>query len=326
MSADTPQPNGPLIEVNALTKRYGRHVAVADVSFTVGTGEVVGLLGPNGAGKSTILRILAGFLPATSGTVRVGGYDVFLEADAVRRQIGYMPENNPLYPDMRVGEYLRFRARLKGLRRAVCRARVSAVLEQCGLTDVTRRIIGTLSKGYRQRVGLADALVHEPRLLLLDEPTIGLDPHQLRAVREMIRTLARERTIVISSHILPEIEATCGRVLILYGGRILAADTPANLRQQLHARGEVMFEAAAPRADLEACWAEHPDVERWECVPLDAGYVRCVLTPRRATDLRPSVYALAVARGWPLRELTRGQQSLEEIYLRLTRPEPETEE
>jgi ABC-2 type transport system ATP-binding protein len=326
MSAEVPQPEPPLIEVRALTKRYGRQVAVADVSFTVGAGEVVGLLGPNGAGKSTILRVLACFLPATSGTVRVAGRDVFLEADAVRRQIGYMPENNPLYPDLRVGEYLRFRARLKGLSRAAGRARVDAVLEQCGLMDVTRKIIGTLSKGYRQRVGLADALVHEPRLLLLDEPTIGLDPHQLRAVRDMIRALARERTIVISSHILPEIEATCGRVLILHAGRILADDTPAHLRQQLRSRGEVVFEMAAPRAELEACWAEHPDVERCACAPVDDGYVRCVLTPRGANDLRPAVYALAVARGWPLRELTRGQQSLEEIYLRLTRPEPEAEE
>lgn len=326
MSADPPQTGAPMIEVCGLTKRYGRQVAVQDVSFTVGAGEVVGLLGPNGAGKSTILRVLACYLPASSGTVRVAGRDVFHEADAVRRQIGYMPENNPLYPDLRVREYLRFRARLKGLRGAAGRRRVDAVLEQCGLTDVAGKIIGTLSKGYRQRVGLADALVHEPRLILLDEPTIGLDPHQLRAVRAMIRALARERTILISSHILPEIEATCGRVLILFAGRILAADTPANLRRRLSAGGEVVCEIAAPPAELHACWAAHPDVARFECAPADDGYVRCVLMPRAETDLRPAVFALAVEHGWRVRELTRRQQTLEEIFLRLTRPEPEAEE
>lgn len=326
MSVDASQSGAPMIEVRALTKRYGRQVAVREVSFTVGSGEVVGLLGPNGAGKSTILRVLACYLPASSGTVRVAGCDAFREADAVRRQIGYMPENNPLYPDLRVREYLRFRARLKGLRGAAVRTRVDAVLEQCGLTDVAGKIIGTLSKGYRQRVGLADALVHEPRLILLDEPTLGLDPHQLCAVREMIRALARERTILISSHILPEIEATCGRVLILFAGRLLAADTPANLRRRLSAGGEVVFEAAAPPAELEACWAAHPDVARFECTPADDGYVHCVLRPRAETDLRPALFALAVERGWRVRELSRRQQSLEEIFLRLTRPEPEAEE
>ncbi len=326
MSADPAQNGAPMIEVRALTKRYGRQVAVQEVSFTVGPGEVVGLLGPNGAGKSTILRILACYLTASSGTVRVAGRDVFLEADAVRRLIGYMPENNPLYPDLRVREYLRFRARLKGLRGAAVRARVNAVLEQCGLTEVAGKIIGTLSKGYRQRVGLADALVHEPRLILLDEPTIGLDPHQLRAVRDMIRSLARERTILISSHILPEIEATCGRVLIMFAGRILAADTAANLRQRLSAGGEVVLEVAAPPAELQTCWETHPDVARFECAPADDGYVRCVLTPRGETDLRPGLFALAVERGWRLRELTRRQQTLEEIFLRLTRPDAEAEE
>ncbi len=317
-----------MIEARALTKRYGRHAAVQEVSFRVQTGEVVGLLGPNGAGKSTILRILAGYLPASGGTVRVAGHDVFHEADAVRRLIGYMPENNPLYGDMRVGEYLWFRARIKGLGRAAARARVAAVLEQCGLTEVARRIIATLSKGYRQRVGLADALVHEPRLILLDEPTIGLDPHQLRAVRERILGLARERTIVISSHILPEIEATCGRVLIVFAGRILADDTAGNLRQRLSAPGETVAELAAPLAELQAAWAGRPEVERLECTPLEDGYVRCTLIGRPGVDLRPEVFERAVARGWKLRELSRRQQTLEEVFLRLTRQagEPEPEE
>ena len=181
-----------MIEVTDLTKRYAGRTAVAGISFTVARGEIVGLLGPNGAGKSTTMRILSCFLPATSGTVRVAGFDVFHQSEEVRRRIGYMPENNPLYPEMRVREYLKFRARLKGLGWRRSRERVSTVMEQCGLTEVGRRIIGQLSKGYRQRVGLADALVHEPELIILDEPTIGLDPHQIRAVRQLIKSLARE--------------------------------------------------------------------------------------------------------------------------------------
>src|SRR5580700_1528530 len=207
--------NGLMIEVSNLTKRYAGHTAVSDISFTVGRGEIVGLLGPNGAGKSTTMRILACFLPATSGTVRVAGLDVFRQSEEVRRRIGYMPENNPLHADMRVREYLKFRARLKGLSRQRSRERIDIVTEQCGLTGVDRRIIGQLSKGYRQRVGLADALVHEPELIILDEPTIGLDPSQIRSVRQLIKDLGRRHTVLISSHILPEVEMTCNRVMIM---------------------------------------------------------------------------------------------------------------
>src|SRR5664279_3206525 len=220
-----------MIEVSNLTKRYSGHTAVDDISFTVARGEIVGLLGPNGAGKSTTMRILSCYLPASSGTVRVGGLDVFQQSDEVRRRIGYMPENNPLHSDMRVREYLKFRARLKGLGRQQSRRRVDVVMEQCGLTEVGRRIIGQLSKGYRQRVGLADALVHEPELIILDEPTIGLDPNQIRSVRQLIKSLATVHTVLISTHILPEAEMTCNRLVIMYEGRILAADTPENLQK-----------------------------------------------------------------------------------------------
>ena len=188
-----------MIEVSNLTKRYAGHTALAGISFTVAPGEIVGLLGPNGAGKSTTMRILSGFMPATSGTARVAGYDVFFDSKEVRRRIGYMPENNPLHLEMRVREYLKFRARLKGLSRQRSRERVDVVMEQCSLTDVSKRIIGQLSKGYRQRVGLADALVHEPELIILDEPTIGLDPHQMRAVRQLIKSLAREGKLKASA-------------------------------------------------------------------------------------------------------------------------------
>src|SRR3954467_12902032 len=220
-----------MIEVVNLTKRYAGHTAVTGLTFSVRRGELVGLLGPNGAGKTTIMRILSCFMPATSGTARVAGFDVFTEADEGRRRIGYMPENNPLHKDMRVRDYLKFRARLKGLSRACSRERTDVVMQQCALTDVSKRIIGHLSKGYQQRVGLADALVHEPELIILDEPTIGLDPNQIRSVRQLIKDLGGKHTLLISTHILPEVEMTCNRVLILHQGRILADDSPHNLQK-----------------------------------------------------------------------------------------------
>ena len=247
-----------MIEVADLTKRYAGNTALANISFTVGRGEIVGLLGPNGAGKSTTMRILACYLAATSGAVRVAGLDVFTQSQEVRRRIGYMPENNPLHPDMRVREYLKFRARLKGLGRKPSRQRVDVVMEQCGLTGVARRIIGQLSKGYRQRVGLADALVNEPELIILDEPTIGLDPHQIRAVRQLIKSLGQSHTVLISTHILPEAEMTCNRMLIMYEGRILAADTPDNLQKLMASSSQVIAEIAAPLATLQEYWARVP--------------------------------------------------------------------
>src|SRR4051812_42513592 len=247
--------NGPMIEVTNLTKRYAGRTALSGISFSVGKGEIAGLLGPNGAGKSTTMRILSCFMPASSGTVRVAGLDVFQESDEVRRRIGYMPENNPLHFDMRVREYLNFRGRLKGLRRKALRQRVDRVLEQFNLTDVGRRIIGQLSKGFRQRVGMADALVHDPELLILDEPTIGLDPTQIRAVRQLIKGLASAHTVLISTHILPEAEMTCNRLVIMYEGKILAADTPENLQRLMAGNSQVIAEIAAPRAALLECWA-----------------------------------------------------------------------
>lgn len=307
-----------MIEVRDLTKRYGSRTAIEGLSFTVARGEIVGLLGPNGAGKSTTMRILAGFLPGTYGTVRVAGHDVALEPLEVRRCIGYMPENNPLYPEMRVQEYLRFRARLKGLSRRRARERVEVVLEQCGLTEVRRRLIGQLSKGYRQRVGLADALVHEPELIILDEPTIGLDPQQIRTVRQLIKGLAGRHTVLLSTHILPEAEMTCHRMLILLEGRLLASGTPAELEQRLGGNHQVLAEIAAPEEELRAFWSQCTSLMSWEMAPADDGFHRCLLMPRDEEDLRPRVYAWARDRGWTLRELTRRHYSLEDIYVRLT--------
>ena len=312
-----------MIEVRELTKRYAKYTAVNDVTFEVGRGEIVGLLGPNGAGKSTILRILSGFMPATSGTVRIGGYDVFHDADEVRRRIGYMPENNPLHMEMRVREYLKFRARLKGLGRTRTRERVATVLEQCDLKDVQKRIIGQLSKGYKQRVGLADALVHEPELIILDEPTIGLDPNQLRAVRQLIKDLGGRHTVLLSTHILPEVEMTCSRVLILHSGQILAADTTENLHKTIFKAGPVVAEIAAPMEELIQVWAEIETVMHVDVSAADGEYSRCSLTPRDGVDLRPVVYDVARERGWKLRELTRGRHTLEDIFIRVTRGEKE---
>jgi ABC-2 type transport system ATP-binding protein len=317
--------DNPMIEVSNLTKRYAGRTAVAAISFTVARGEIVGLLGPNGAGKSTTMRILSSFMPATSGTVRVAGFDVFYDSVEVRRRIGFMPENNPLYPEMRVREYLKFRARLKGLGWKKSRARVTTVMEQCGLTDVNRRIIGQLSKGYKQRVGLADALVHEPDLIILDEPTIGLDPNQIRSVRQLIKSLAEKHTVLISTHILPEAEMMCSRMLIMYGGKILAADTPENLQKLMQGSSQIVAEIDAPANDLRDVWAQMPGIEQFDVSAAEGNFQRCILTPRDGYDLRPAIFMLARERGWMLRELTRSRHSLEDIYVQVTKRNEEEE-
>ena len=314
-----------MIEVANLTKRYAGHRAVTGVSFSVAKGEIVGLLGPNGAGKSTIMRILSCYMPATSGTARVAGFDVFKEADEVRRHIGYMPENNPLHRDMRVRDYLKFRARLKGLSRTQSRERVDVVMQQCGLTDVSRRVIGHLSKGYQQRVGLADALVHEPDLIILDEPTAGLDPNQIRSVRQLIKDLAGKHTVLLSTHILPEVEVTCSRVLILHQGRVLADDTPRNLEKLMSESGQIIAEIAAPQDQLTQVWEHMAEIEHFDLAAADGDYVRCSLTARAGTDLRPQLYTICCERGWKLRELTHSRHSLEDIFVRVIRADKEEE-
>ncbi|MDB6031885.1 MAG: transporter related-protein [Verrucomicrobiales bacterium] len=314
-----------MIEVEHLTKRYTRHTAVSDVSFHVGRGEIVGLLGPNGAGKSTIMRILSCYMPASTGTVRIAGFDVFSQPDEVRRRIGYMPENNPLHKEMRVKEYLAFRGALKGLSRSKCRERLEVVLHQCGLLDVARKLVGHLSKGYQQRVGLADALIHEPELIILDEPTIGLDPNQIRSVRQLIKDLGQKHTVLISTHILPEVEMTCNRVLILHQGKILAADTTDNLQRTMSDRGKVVAEIAAPVSDLKLCWDQIPEIENFDLAPAEGDYIRCSFLAHGTTDLRPIIYEVACRNNWPMRELSRSRYSLEDIFVRITRADREEE-
>jgi ABC-2 type transport system ATP-binding protein len=315
----------PMIEVEGLTKRFAGHTAIDHLTFTVGRGEIVGLLGENGAGKSTTMRILTCSLPATSGTARVAGLDVFRDSREVRRRIGFMPENNPLHTDMRVRDYLKFRSRIKGLSRTLARERIDRVMQQCGLTDVGKRIIGQLSKGYRQRVGLADALMHDPQLIVLDEPTIGLDPIQIRSVRKLIKELGGHHTVLISTHILSEAEKICNRVLILCGGRIVAADTPENLQKGVSFDGQVVAEIAAPVEELGAAWEDVAEVQYCDLSVIDGDYVRCRLTPAPGCDLRPQIYEMVSARGWRLRELTRSRVSLEDIYLQVTRRDSEEE-
>ena len=232
-----------------------------------------------------------------------------------------MPENNPLHSDMRVREYLKFRARLKGLNRPDSRDRVDDVVGQFALGEVERQMIGTLSKGYRQRVGLADALVHEPELLILDEPTIGLDPHQIRAVRQHIKELGKHHTVLISSHILPEMEVTCTRLMIFHEGKIIANDTPEGLEKKMGGRHRITVELSAPVKTLNVAWEEMAEIEHHRILPAEGNFHRCALTPRDGEDLRPRISALARARGWPLRELTRDRHTLEDIFVQITRPE-----
>ena len=308
-----------MIEVHQLTKNYARHAAVRDISFSVERGEIVGFLGPNGAGKTTTLRMLTGYLPPTSGSAKVAGYDVFRHSLEARRRIGYMPENVPLYDEMRVREYLRFRARLKGLDGAATRRRLGEVLETCGLTSVRRKMIKTLSKGYRQRVGLADALIHEPELLILDEPTNGLDPNQIRQIRELIRQLSKNHTVLISTHILHEVEMTCDRVIIIDNGRIKATDTPANLTSQMRAAGRLEVEIRAGAEVVAGAINRLDHVKKVTHETLDDDWVRHTVWVDSGTDARERIASLAARNGWPLRSLFRHVATLEDVFVELTR-------
>src|SRR6266566_3106738 len=232
-----------MIKVENLTKRYAGQTAIRDLNFEVGQGEIMGFLGPNGAGKTTTMRILASYMPPTSGRASIAGFDVFAQSLQARSRLGYMPENVPLYSDMRVTEYLDYRSALKGVPHRRIMERVGDVKELCGLKEVENKLIAALSKGYRQRVGLADALLNEPDLLILDEPTIGLDPNQIRKVRDLIRNLGKQHTILLSTHILPEVEMTCSRVIIIHKGRIEVCDTPDNLLGKIRQAGGVVLEA-----------------------------------------------------------------------------------
>jgi ABC-2 type transport system ATP-binding protein len=305
-----------MIEAQQLTRRYGDFTAVSGVSFSIPEGEIVGMLGPNGAGKTTTIRMLTGFLPPTSGRVTLGGRDLFADSVAVRREIGYLPENVALYPELRVEEYLSWRGRIEGLDRATIRKRLPEVLGRCLLTEVRRQVIGTLSKGYRQRVGLAGAILHDPRVLVLDEPTVGLDPKQIIAIRELIRELGREHTLLVSTHILPEVELLCQRVMIIDRGRIVAEGSPTELRERWQGATGVAVELESAQEGAAAALAALPGVESVR----DDGESgrRYALAAARGADPRAEVFRLAAARGWTLLELAPTRASLEDIFVRLT--------
>jgi ABC-2 type transport system ATP-binding protein len=316
-----PDPLPPAIEVDHLVKSYAGMTAVADLSFTVARGEIIGFLGPNGAGKSTTMRILTGYLPANSGTVRICGHSVATEPDAVKRLIGYMPENNPLPEDMRVSEYLYFRGRLKEIPRRKLGPRIDEVLELCDLKRVRHKIIDQLSKGYRQRVGIAEAILAEPPVIIMDEPTIGLDPHQILIVRDLIAGLRGRMTVIISSHILPEIEMTCDRVLIINRGRVVAQGTPAALRREVLGRTAYGLTVAGNIAGLPALLqAVEPSFKITTAGEPDAtGFVQLALATERDDEFGEPLLQALIAQNYRVRALSRAHPTLEDVFLAATR-------
>jgi len=309
-----------MIQVEGLVKRYGDVRALDGISFEVQRGEILGFLGPNGAGKTTTMRVLTGYTPPTEGQVTVDGMDILTDSLAIRRIIGYMPETVPLYTEMPVARYLDFMASIRGVTDRD--AAVERVLAACDIVDVRDRIIGKLSKGYRQRVGLAQALVHDPQILVLDEPTIGLDPRQILAVRELIRGLGGEHTVILSSHILPEISQVCGRVMIMNHGRIVAEDTTEGLTRRLEHGLRVRLEVAAAPAAAAEQLAALPGVHEVEQMG-DGVYE--LVSDDSDEDIRPAAAALAVGGGWGLLELHTVSLSLEDVFLQLTTEEPSEE-
>ncbi len=306
-----------MIKVENLTKRYAGHTAIKDLSFEVEKGEIVGFLGPNGAGKTTTMRILSSFMPPTAGRASIAGFDVFEQSLQARAHLGYMPENVPLYNDMRVTEYLDYRAALKGVPYRRMNERVGDVKELCGLKDVEKKLISSLSKGYRQRVGLADALLHEPDLLILDEPTIGLDPNQIRQVRELIKNLGKQHTILLSTHILPEVEMTCSRVIIIHRGKIEASDTPENLLGQIRQAGGVTVEAKVGSDDGAVELRKIRGV-RDVTTESEGDWKVFSLRVESGADVRTEVYQLSRQRNWTLRELSRRRATLEDVFVEIT--------
>ncbi len=306
-----------MIQVENLTKRYAGGEAVRGITFSVEKGEVVGFLGPNGAGKSTTMRMLTGYLPPTDGRIEVAGAKLPQESLLVRQRIGYMPENVPLYPEMRVEEFLEYRGRLKRVSRGEISHRVGLVLDQCGLTDVRKKIIGSLSKGFRQRVGLADALVHNPMLLILDEPTAGLDPHQIRSFRELIKELGKDRTILLSTHILSEVEMVCGRAIIINRGKIEASDTLANLEKRVQA-GALQIEVKADPARAKEKLAKISEVSAVTELNRAGDWISFEVTAAPGKDIRGEVDGLIKREQWPLREFRREKARLEDVFVELT--------
>ena len=306
-----------MIEVQHITKRYGRVTAVDDVSFRVERGEILGFLGPNGAGKTTTMRILTGYMPPTEGKATVAGHDLFTHPIEAKRRTGYLPETPPLYPDMTVREYLEFVAKIKGVPAKERRDRVTTVMQRTHVADMASRHCSKLSKGYRQRVGLAQALIHNPEVLILDEPTAGLDPKQIIETRDLIRSLAGDHTIVLSTHILPEVAQTCQRVVIINKGRVVAVDTPENLTGRLKGAETMYVQIDGAGADAETALQSIAGVTRVAASDTRGTAVAYEVESTRGTDVRREIARTVVGRGWGLLELRPMRMSLEEIFLQV---------
>jgi ABC-2 type transport system ATP-binding protein len=311
-----------VIEVQHLTKRYGRVTAVEDVSFRVERGEILGFLGPNGAGKTTTMRILTGYMPATEGKAIVAGFDVFDQPIEAKRRTGYLPETPPLYPDMSVAEYLTFVAKIKGVPPAERASRVKNVMERTRIADMANRQCSKLSKGYRQRVGLAQTIIHNPDVLILDEPTAGLDPKQIIETRQLIKELAGDHTIILSTHILPEVSQTCQRVVIINKGHVVAVDTPDNLTARLGGAGTLYVQVDASGADAGAALGHISGVTSVVESDRSGGAIGYEVETQQGHDVRRDVARAVVTSGWGLLELRPMRISLEEIFLSLTTEEP----
>jgi ABC-2 type transport system ATP-binding protein len=309
-----------VIEVQHLSKKYGPFTAVDDVSFRAESGEILGFLGPNGAGKTTTMRIITGYMPATEGKATVAGFDVFDQPLEAKRRTGYLPETPPLYPDMTVKEYLRFVAKIKGVRAHV-NDRVDAVMKKTWVADMANRHCGKLSKGYKQRVGLAQALIHEPEVLVLDEPTAGLDPKQIIETRQLIRELAGSHTIVLSTHILPEVAQTCQKVVIINKGKVVATDSPEALTARLHGKVMMFVQVQGPTADVQRALQSIPGVARVNVTESHGDIGNLDVDTDQGADVRREIAAAVVRGGWGLLELRPMRMSLEDIFLTLTTSE-----
>lgn len=307
-----------MIEVKHLTKRYGAHTAVSDLSFTIGQGMVYGFLGPNGAGKSTTMNILTGCLGATEGEVLIDGHNMMDEPMQAKRCIGYLPEQPPVYADMTPEEYLRFVAQAKGIARKQRPAQVEAVMEKTRIADVRHRLIRNLSKGYRQRVGIAQALLGDPEVIILDEPTVGLDPAQIIEIRQLIREMGKGRTIVLSSHILSEVQAVCDAIMILSKGRLVASDTAENLTHLFTGAETLRLETRADVEKAQAVLAGVAGIDSLQASPAEDGATALILTPAKGCDLREAVFTAFAQAGVPLLEMSRQHASLEDVFLELT--------
>ena len=311
-----------MISVSQLTKTYGHVTAVDRISFDVARGQIVGFLGPNGAGKSTTLKMLTCYLPPTSGTATVNGFDIFHQSHEVREHLGYLPENTPLYTEMKVSEYLDFRGRLRGMDRGGRGKRIDYVVERCWLGAVRNRVIGHLSKGYRQRVGLADALLHNPAVLILDEPTVGLDPTQIRETRKLIKDLGGDHTVLLSTHILPEVEAVCDRAVVIASGKLVAQGTPEELRTSRRMSARVLVECRGPAREVESALSRVSGVAKVDVLEpaasADRQYTTFALRPREAQDVREEVASTVIRNGWPLREIRLEHATLEEFFVQVT--------